>query len=1205
LVRSTAEKNETGEDGMIFDKTTNQVPEPDNDNLDGYIALTPVDDADEKLNYFRALRFAIESDDICNIAITGPFGSGKTSIIKTFAKNNDYKFLNISLASFKEETETQIPNNLIERSILQQMLYGSDASRLPYSRFKRITVPDKSLIKSAFFILWALVIGYIYLNSAEFLNLNIFNNLFIIQVLIFSYALALPIVLISDIHKSSFGITFKKFSFKNAEIEATDTPENSILNRHLDEIIYFFETVEFKVVVIEDLDRFGSPEIFVKLREINKLINDNRQPSGKIKFLYALKDNMFVHNNRVKFFDFIIPVIPIVNSSNSLEMMQRRLKCKLDANKISEHFVRDVALYIDDMRLIHNIFNEFTLYKSELHSDSLNTTKLLAMMIYKNVYPDDFEKLHHGEGALYKIGNIRAALITSNKQKINDEISSLKKDLAASEEEEAENENELIRMFIGHIASSTDQPVHAVIINQQHTLFSQLNDWELFAQLFNAPNVIVSLAQPGYNPRQFPLGKSFVQLQSEISPNQTFDQRKRNIEIKAAAKRLEIKTRIHALEKEKTTISQLPLHELILKNNLSIEEILSSAGISNLQPLTYLIKNGYLDESHYLYTSKFYEGRLTRNDHDFLVTIRDFKKPDPKQPIDTPNEVCLSMRPEDFAHNYTLNVTLIDYLLTDNANNRECLRSATGFISTNFTDAEEFFTAYWDIGRNVAGFVSAIAEMWPGYGAAAVKSPQAPEHLALILQHVDEKHVAEKMNSENVLTNYLAKEGYLVYASDITPPENYAVLKKLKVVFSSLANLAGNKNLIDFAHHENLYEINPENIGLLLDTYYINKTATYPDQATANYSAISAYGSPELKKYVDANLSLYLDKVFLALPSNTKETPDIIKQLLNSAQISNEQKIEIISKQEARFETFADIPDFLWGDILNSEKVNISWENIVCYLRYEKAEKDVVTHLLNRSSVIDVLSTQEIDSINTEEETSLLTEFVFGNDAINDAEYYKLVPCLTYKYVEFPISISSNKIKSLIREKAVELSTSTFEYLKADEQLTAMLLGYNISEYIDNKQNYQISDDMRAKLLTYEMSTKQRNEICLDATPEGVMTNQELAKQIAELLMLPNTDYSPFDSRVIVSAIASVRQTDTSIQILTKCIPGWEKEMIMKTLEQLPEPYSDIMEYGKSPKIPNNPTNSRFANLLVKHGIISSISDKNDSIRINTFKTPD
>lgn len=1190
---------------MIFAKTPNHESESNNDNQDDYIALTPVDNADEKFNYFRALKFAIDSDHICNIALTGPYGSGKSSIIKTFANNNQYKFLNISLASFKEETEDQIQNNLIERSILQQMLYGSDASKLPYSRFKRIAVPNKPLIKSALFVLWTLAIGYIYLNRTEFLSLNIFNSLGIVKVLIIFYALAFLIALISDIYKSSYGISFKKLSIKNAEIEATDTPENSILNRHLDEIIYFFQVVDYNVVVIEDLDRFGSPEIFVKLREINKLINDNRQPGKKIKFLYALKDDMFVHNNRVKFFDFIIPVIPIVNSSNSLEMMRKRLKDKTYVDKISDHFLGEVALYIDDLRLIHNIFNEFNLYQSELNSENMNTTKLLAMMIYKNIYPNDFEKLHNGEGALYKIGNMRAILVTSCKQKINDEIAKMKNELLASDSEQSVNEKELVMIFNGYIVSSMDHPVLGIYIDDQIKTLSELYDWKLFVKLFDLSNLHLSVHQPNYGRAiKISTEKSFKEIQSEISPNQTFNQRKKNIENKSVAKRLEVKARINALEKDKTTISQFHLHELIVKNNLSVEEILSSDGISKLQPLTYLIKNGYLDESHYLYTSKFYEGRLTRNDHDFLVTIRDFKKPDPKQLIDTPNEVCSSMRHDDFSHNYALNVYLIDYLLTDNVKNLERLRSVIRFMSSNFTEAEEFLTVYWDIGRNVEGFVRAIAEIWTEYGTAVVKSSQAPEHLSLILQFVDANHVAGKMNSENVLTDYLSKNGYLVYASDITPPENYSVLKKLRVEFSNLASLAGNKDLLDFSHSESLYEINFENICLLLDTYRGNKQAACPDYSTANYSTIFDYGSPELKGYVAANLSLYLDKVFLSLPHNTKEHPDIIRQLLNSDQISENQKIDIISKQDVKLETFADIPVFLWGDVLYGEKINISWENIIFYLHAERREKEAFTNFLNRPSIIKVLATQKIDSIKTNEE-SLLIEFVLGNDEINDAGYCRLIPCLTTKYADFPEEISIEKIKCLIKEKAVVLSESSFKYVEDDKQLLPMLLGYNICEYIAIKQNYSISDDVRAILLNYEMSVKQKYEICLDATPEGVRANKDLARKIAELLKLPDTDYSSFDSRVIASAIASARQPDTSIQILSKCIPNWDRDEIMATLEQLPAPYSVITEYGKIPRIPDTQTNRRFASLLVQHGIVSSAPVKKDSIRIYTFKSPD
>lgn len=46
-------------------------------------------------------------------------------------------------------------------------------------------------------------------------------------------------------------------------------------------------------------------------------------------FVYAIRDDMFKDSERTKFFDFIIPVIPIINSTNSseslLEMLQNSL----------------------------------------------------------------------------------------------------------------------------------------------------------------------------------------------------------------------------------------------------------------------------------------------------------------------------------------------------------------------------------------------------------------------------------------------------------------------------------------------------------------------------------------------------------------------------------------------------------------------------------------------------------------------------------------------------------------------------------------------------------------------------------------------------------------------------------------------------------------------------------------------------------------
>src|SRR3569833_2137008 len=69
--------------------------------------LSPIDNVQNMDNYNQALSWAIGNDRIKNIAVTGPYGSGKSSLLKTFEKNNpDHHYFNVSLASFQDESKS-------------------------------------------------------------------------------------------------------------------------------------------------------------------------------------------------------------------------------------------------------------------------------------------------------------------------------------------------------------------------------------------------------------------------------------------------------------------------------------------------------------------------------------------------------------------------------------------------------------------------------------------------------------------------------------------------------------------------------------------------------------------------------------------------------------------------------------------------------------------------------------------------------------------------------------------------------------------------------------------------------------------------------------------------------------------------------------------------------------------------------------------
>ena len=52
-----------------------------------YSDLAPIDTIDPDSEYLHALDWAINNDRIKNIAIAGPYGSGKSSIIRSYLSN--------------------------------------------------------------------------------------------------------------------------------------------------------------------------------------------------------------------------------------------------------------------------------------------------------------------------------------------------------------------------------------------------------------------------------------------------------------------------------------------------------------------------------------------------------------------------------------------------------------------------------------------------------------------------------------------------------------------------------------------------------------------------------------------------------------------------------------------------------------------------------------------------------------------------------------------------------------------------------------------------------------------------------------------------------------------------------------------------------------------------------------------------------------
>ena len=81
-------------------------------------------------------------------------------------------------------------------------------------------------------------------------------------------------------------------------MKSSETAAETVFNKNMDEIVYFFEETKHRVVFFEDLDRLEDPSIFIHLRELNTLLNNYDGIKGRIVFIYTINS---YYGNRYHF----------------------------------------------------------------------------------------------------------------------------------------------------------------------------------------------------------------------------------------------------------------------------------------------------------------------------------------------------------------------------------------------------------------------------------------------------------------------------------------------------------------------------------------------------------------------------------------------------------------------------------------------------------------------------------------------------------------------------------------------------------------------------------------------------------------------------------------------------------------------------------------------------------------------------------------
>lgn len=255
--------------------------------------------------YLRRLEEAVKDPDNQNIAVTGRYGAGKSSVLDEFARKRGKKVLRLAISTLAPGEEGESTTNRIQKEIVKQLLYGASAKVGRTSRFNKIAVLSwrQAWLQSALVVVPVGVLAYLF-GVLPHMKWPGSDAAVFWRVLVWLGAAVLVTGLGSVVRMLTYGrFNVSDVSAGGAALTLTAAPK-TFFDKYIDEIVHYFAQEAKDFVVFEDLDRFEDPYIFEALRELNVLLNSTperrREPgatgshqSEPLRFIYAVRDSVF------------------------------------------------------------------------------------------------------------------------------------------------------------------------------------------------------------------------------------------------------------------------------------------------------------------------------------------------------------------------------------------------------------------------------------------------------------------------------------------------------------------------------------------------------------------------------------------------------------------------------------------------------------------------------------------------------------------------------------------------------------------------------------------------------------------------------------------------------------------------------------------------------------------------------------------------
>lgn len=1206
------------------------APDPTAWNL---LPLTPKYLGTEHGPYVATLIAALNNSAVKNVALSGNYGVGKSSILQRVSEVEAGRVVELSLSTLAPieasplddsvPVQATTPTNRIQQEIVKQLLYREEPNRAPGSRFRRIERFQRmrelllaGILGFAVAVLFLLV-GWgptlvTTLKPLVDLALWIYPIVFVMAT---GVVFALRALLHGRVHIKAF----------SAGPAAVTLDENSVsyFDQYLDEIVYFFETSDYDVVIFEDIDRFNDSHIFETLRSLNTLLNatpEVRRTGRTIRFVYAIKDSIFdriglelegrkpdatladitdpaeaesVRANRTKFFDLVIPVVPFITHRSARNLASQLLDGL--ANKVSADLIDLAGRYVPDMRLLKNVRNEFVVFRDRIFSGDgsqlgLDETDLFAMMLYKSTHLSDFEAIRLGKSKLDQLYAVGRDLVSTNIRRLERESRATRQELVRARSVPT-RANRIGRLLSDHAARTaraarlhTQGPQYVLLGTSRSA--DEVKDAQFWREFAEAPDdTVLTWRNSSGNSLSFSRSDLAAALGDSLNPdtwieadqsalNETLAEQQDHLRFLRSADMGDLIKRPEFLVDYEEAAQPLE----------SVAEALLTRGLA-----FQLIRSGYINRNFTLYTSTFHGDRVSSAATNFIIhhVEQNAMDVDFELSDDDVDAVVRERGANALSEPALFNIAILDRLLTSNVENADVMIASVARLGeSGLTFLQAYLTAGTQKALFLERFVRKTVRVLPYLVTQAEVDDAARIQLvsdALAVLAPGVKYVVD-----DAVTRFL-RDHYTEMPVLVTDPLDAQAASRIAFVFG----IAGLKL-------EDLQPLTATARQAFVDRNLFvvsraNLLAALGDDADLALDSIRALDEG-VYEYVLDNLDDYL--VAVEGHSATNASADGFVQVIEDVlEHDADQLADIVANasDDSRVADLSDAPELAWPVLARFSRFPATFRNVTNYVSVVGSLDSDLAELLKKARAIT-----EVDDVVEAEKVQLALTLLGARPLMHSTIRVPLAVSLKLAERLDAASIAAENgqlYALLVRNKLIADNAATYERLEnVDWRWREQLI--QASRAFKTYMTPDLIGEDLAQLLPSTTVGKAIKLGILDEAADYAEASDAAGRRELARFALANGRGLPAE---VVEQLPADRMDAASVMTLIQPhLTALDDARLFALLRAMGGAYVQLTAVGRDkPKIASTDANRAVLVSLQRRGIVSTFDDHGAQITVN------